>query len=279
MSAESPLSVFGPWAQNLDALHKSFTTADPYEHVVLEPFLSEETANALLGQFPELSDQRWFRYYNPIENKFAMNKFDGLDVVQKVFAALQSPEFIELVTKITGIPNLENDPHLHGAGLHCHPREGKLDMHLDYSIHPVSGKERRLNLILYLNKEWQQEWGGDIQLWDAEFTGPKAQVTPSFNRAVLFRTSDLSWHGMPRPFTCPEGSHRKSLAIYYVSDPRPDVTHRYKAQFRPLPDQVANEKLLALYEIRRQRVIKAEELEAIYPDWKTDPIGKGHWFI
>ena len=149
---------------------------------------------------------------------------------------LQSIKLIDLLSGVTGIDGLENDPHLHGAGLHYHPRGSRLEMHLDYSIHPISKKERRLNLIVYMNRDWQEEWGGHLNLWegtkDGMTRGPTQRIAPMFNQAVLFRTSDISWHGMPDAIECPEGRARKSVAIYYVSDPRQEATHRLKAMYQ-----------------------------------------------
>ena len=136
---------------------------------------------------------------------------------------------VDLFQIITGIPDLENDPYLHGAGLHFHERGGKLDMHLDYSIHPLSKKERRLNLILYLNEYWKESYNGGLELWDKAYTHRCETILPSFNRAVLFQTSDISYHGLPTPIACPTDTGRKSLAIYYVSNSRDNVVHRSKA--------------------------------------------------
>jgi hypothetical protein len=82
-------------------------------------------------------------------------------------------------------------------------------MHLDYSVHPISQKERRVNLIIYLNKEWKEEYNGDIQLWNSEFTHSVQKIYPVFNTAVLFNTSDDSWHGLPTPIKCPPNTGRK----------------------------------------------------------------------
>jgi Rps23 Pro-64 3,4-dihydroxylase Tpa1-like proline 4-hydroxylase len=121
-----------------------------------------------------------------------------------------------MMSTITGISDLESDPYLHGAGLHAYPHNGKLDLYLDYIIHPVSGKERRVNLIIYLNKGWRDDYGGYLQLWNADMSECKSIITPSFNSAVLFRTTDISYHGIPYPLKCPLKEYRKSMTIYYI---------------------------------------------------------------
>lgn len=255
------MAALGDWTHDVARLADAFRAAQPFEHAVIDGFLSDDLARALAAEFPGTTAAPWHRYLNPIENKFGLTRFDDLPVTRRVIALLQSPEVVELLARVSGIPELEADPSLHGGGLHYHPRGGKLDMHLDYSLNPVTGKERRLNLILYLNDGWDEAWGGHLELWDAEFTGCRARVAPVFNRAAVFATSDVSYHGLPRPLTCPEGTGRKSLAVYYVSAPRPGATPRAKAEFRPLPNQAVDERLLRLYDIRRTRLLTPADLE------------------
>lgn len=45
-------------------------------------------------------------------------------------------------------------------------------------------------------------------------------VEPVFNRAVIFATSDTSFHGHPEPMKLPEGVYRRSIAMYYYAIPR-----------------------------------------------------------
>ena len=259
----------GPWTRDTDALRRAFSSAAPFEHVVIPDFLAEESAEAVLAEFPGLDHPGWFRYHNPIERKYALNALDDLPVISRLFQRFQSPEFVRLVSEVTDISDLEPDPLLHGAGLHFHPRGGKLDMHLDYSLHPVLRKERRVNLILYLNKDWDRAWGGDLQLWGADFAGCEASIAPNFNTAVLFRTSDVSYHGMPEPLTCPQGTGRKSAAVYYVSQPRAGAAARPKAEYRPVPWRPADPRLDRLYDIRRTRLIAPPDLED-WPTWERD---------
>jgi len=263
------IKALGPWTEDLASLKRSYETAAPFPHVVIDEFFDKDYVEELLAKFPDPNDSNWFTYWNPIEKKKAFNKFHTHPQFQCLFQdVLQSPVLLDYIRSISGIHNLETDPHLHGAGLHYHPKGGKLDMHLDYSIHPLSGKERRLNLIIYLNKNWKE--GGELQLWDADFTRPVKKIPPLFNTAVLFRTSDISYHGLPQPAS----EERRSVAIYYVSEPRSDVTHRPKAQFRRLPHQTDNlDKLHQLYDIRATRLITQDDLQNIWPTWEQDGNG------
>lgn len=292
--------MFGPWIRDdeaLERLRRFFQSARPFPHVVIDGFLEEGLAQRCCRAFPPLPsaiDEKdpfaWHVYCNPIEIKLANDRTEAWDrALADVIGprGLQSEAFLDVLRRVTGVQDLENDPHMHGAGLHCHPSGGKLDMHLDYGIHPISGKERRLNLILYLNEDWREEYGGDLQLWSQDALFPSSsdlaasaeeedgaksdepaaavrRVYPTFNRAVLFRTSDDSWHGMPDPLRCPEHEARKSLAIYYVTNPRPGLSERGaarpKARFVGRPGDPPDEALDRLREVRRYRRLTPEDL-------------------
>lgn len=269
-------NIFGSWIRNIDRLHESFVHAKPYEHVIIPNFFNDEVANQLADTFPDPLDcsYSWKHYDNPIEQKYTLNEFGNLPTHQSVFTVLQSDVVVEYISKVTGIPQLESDPYFHGAGIHAYPRNGKLDMHLDYSIHPITKKERRVNLIVYLNKDWRDEYGGFLEIWDAELKDRTELIMPAWNTAVLFRTNNISYHGLPRPIQCPLGEYRKSLAIYYVSPPTETALPRYKAEFFPLPCQPTSSNLNSLYAIRKHRLITHEDLQD-WPTWRKD--GNGFW--
>lgn len=232
-----------------------FMNAKPFPHLVIDNFLEINFANKIAEEFPEEEWYGWYSYNNPLEKKKSCNNLDMLpENINKYFGYVNSQKFIQRIEELTGISNLEADPHLHGGGAHYHPAGGKLHMHLDYSIHPISGKERRLNLILYLNQDWQR--GGELELWDPDLQHCVKKVEPIFNRAVLFQTSDISWHGLPTPCKSP----RKSLAVFYLSEPRPNVTPRYKAKFAVTPADTQKEYLQKLIDIRSTRRLTDEDL-------------------
>jgi len=182
---------------------------------------------------------------------------------------LSCKEVIQKIHLLTGIENLEYDPYLHGAGLHIHPTGGKLGLHLDYEKHPHLDKERRLNIILYMSKDWQEEWNGDTELWDKELSKCIAKSPVVFNSAIIFKTNEISWHGLPEEIKCPEGVYRKSVAYYYISplDSIPDENrigndgsgYRTKATFKKRPEDPYDELIEKLYKIRPLRLIKKED--------------------
>lgn len=266
--------LLGAWFRDparRHALRDEFagTRAHPFPHVVIDDFLEDDIARRARADFPytpgaphTAQPLPWHVYCNPIEVKLSHSTpaqwaASLRGVLEDV---LQHPSFLEALREITGIADLENDPFMHGGGLHCHPRGGKLDMHLDYGIHPLSGMERRLNLILYLvDDDWKDSFGGDLQLWNADLSACGRRVFPRFNRAILFRTSDISWHGMPDPLTCPADVVRRSMAIYYVTQPRPEATPRLKARFAARPSDAPDPEMDRLRAIRVHRRLTPED--------------------
>lgn len=271
------LDIFGDWTARTSDFTQAFASARPYEHVVIPHFFKPCVAEQLSREFPTprlRPDLTWYHYDNPLEQKYAMNDFSSLSRFSAVFDALQSDDMVRCMREVSGIGNLEADPYLHGAGIHAYPCRGKLDVHLDYSIHPITGKERRLNAIIYLNKEWDAAaWGGGLELFD-EARESSRVIDVAWNTCVLFRTCDTSFHGIPWPIQCPEHLYRQSLAIYYVSPARAGAAIRPKAEYFPLCITHHQDRLRRLYDIRKTRILTATDLED-WPTWRED--GHGYW--
>ena len=149
---------------------------------------------------------------------------------------------------------LYSDPGLNGGGWHIHKRGGKLNKHLDYSLHPKLSLQRKLNIIVYLNSNWESNWGGSLGLWGKKSKkkpGPLIkEIKPLFNRAIIFDTTCNSWHGLSGALDCPINEFRKSLAVYYLTDPQKNVNKRGKALFAPNDDQKNNKEVLELINAR-----------------------------
>ena len=142
-----------------DKLSKEFEEGKPFRHVIIDNFFDDETALKLSNEFPDYNDEQlWAIYNNPIEKKKLTPNW-GLfpPTTYRAFTLMNTPEFVEKVKKITGIPNLVADYGMHGGGWHVHTRGGKLNIHKDYSIHPKLGMERRINIIIYLSPDWNEE--------------------------------------------------------------------------------------------------------------------------
>ena len=221
----------------------------------IDDFLKEDVALQLAGEFPNFNDECWYEWNNPLEFKRACNNWNRFpSLTYRFFSYLCSDSFTEELRHLVG-HSLISDPGLNGGGWHTHKQGGKLNTHLDYSVHPKLGFERKLNIIIYISPEWLPTWGGALGLWTHnEETGGcgvlDKVVDCIFNRAVIFDTSQNSWHGLPSPLSCPAGRARNSLAVYYGVDARESVSRRGKALFVPAEGQEDNSEVLDLIKKR-----------------------------
>lgn len=207
------------WRGRLPELAARYQQNQPVPHIYLTDFLDPRAAAALEAEFPRPNSDAWTHYQHENENKHGMTKREMFPPLLGAAAdALNSPEFVAWLSELTGIPGLLADPTLEGGGLHQSGRGGYLNVHADFSHHHYHKHwKRRINLILYLNSGWQDEWGGAIELWDPAMKHCVAKYPPRLNCAFLFNTNEISYHGFPAPLTCPEGHSRKSLAFYYYT--------------------------------------------------------------
>lgn len=207
------------WSEPLPALARRYREAKPFPHTHLTEFLEPQTAHSLANEFPASSSSAWIQYKHYNENKAGLTKRELFPATMgKVVDELNSPKFLAWLSELTGIPDLMSDPTLEGGGLHQSARGGFLNLHADFTMHHHhSTWRRRLNLILYLNPDWQPEWGGGIELWDDQMRQCAASVPPLLNHALIFSTTETSYHGFPEKLACPEHVSRKSLALYYYT--------------------------------------------------------------
>jgi hypothetical protein len=228
----------------------------PFPHLVVDGFFGDELASLLESEFPSFESDVWYGYSNAIEVKKVCNNWNVFPpATYKVFEYLNSQSF---VTKLSSLllesKPLYSDYGLNGGGWHIHSTGGKLNTHLDYSLHPKLGLQRKLNIIVYLNSHWKPEWGGELGLWGAESPDSPGElvkeIDPLFNRAVIFDTTQNSWHGLPKPITAPAGECRKSIAIYYLCDPPKHIDQRGKALFAPTDEQKDDPQVLELIKKR-----------------------------
>ena len=236
---------------------KEYVGSTPFQHVVIDNFWREDVAEALHAEFPEYDSTVWNAHYNnKIENKKGCNHWDKFPATTyRAFNYLNSKEFTQLVKQTTFHYDIEMDIGLHGGGWHAHMNGGNLNMHLDYNIHPKLGMQRRLNIIVYLTKDWDTAYGGGLELWshNEETNQPKEHVKTidiKFNRAVLFNTTQNSWHGLPYPLSCPDHMVRQSMAAYYLGPAPEDTPNRLRALFAPRLDQVGNTEIEELIKQR-----------------------------
>lgn len=253
-------------SHNWQEIHSQFSTAEPFNHVVIDNFFTPEVADLLYNEFPAYDSEQWIYYHNALEDKKTCNHWDKFPLTTyRAFEFLNSNGFVDKLKIVTGIDDLKGDIGLHGGGWHAHSKGGKNNIHLDYDIHPKLGLQRKINIIVYMTPGWDSAWGGGLELWshDTDTGRPKQMVKlveNQFNRAVIFDTTQNSWHGLPRELVCPPGVVRRSLAVYYLTTPASTVTDRKKALFAPYGDQANDPEVLEL--IRKRANI--EQASSVY---------------
>ena len=188
----------------------------PFPHTIIENFLSPETVAQINREWPD----EWVK-----EDGKGQRKWSTTELPPAARAAADAID-VRMVEKLTGIHGLFIDEKLFGAGLHCIPRGGFLKMHVDFNKHP-KGWHRRVNLLVYLNQEWRDEWGGHLELGLFE----RKKIAPLGGRCVIFETTDNTWHGHPLPLACPENIQRRSMALYYYTC-EPPVAEAHSTIYR-----------------------------------------------
>ncbi|MBT8529318.1 2OG-Fe(II) oxygenase [Polynucleobacter paneuropaeus] len=230
----------------------------PFDHCIIDNFFIEEHAKILSEEFLDYESNKWFSYKNPLEDKKSLNDWNLFPkTTYKTFFTLLSREFVKVLeSAVGGGGNLQADYGLHGGGWHICGTGGNLNPHLDYSIHPKLNLQRKLNIIIYLSEEFRPNLhGGHLGLYehDQDSNQPgalKVEVEPIFNRAVIFDTTQNSWHGISRALTQPDGIYRKSLAIYYLCNPAPDAPSFGRALYAPRENQKNDKDIEELIKLR-----------------------------
>jgi len=204
-----------------------YKTAAPYPHIIIDDLFGAEFLDKILFEWPLGSGAH--ESHNDgtyVKHKIGSNFKTRLPSFTEMFLnKLMSPKFLVSLEELTGIGGLIPDPYNFGGGLHETKNGGKLAVHADYNKHFKYKLDRRINLLIYLNKEWTSSMMGDLELWDSDMKQCVAKISPIFNRTVIFSTTSTSFHGQPGEVSCPSGMSRKSIALYYYSNGRPEESN------------------------------------------------------
>jgi len=274
-------SLFGDWVDNINNLSKDYITNKPYPYVIIPNFLNKTFIDNIYNEYLECSNDLsdWHLYNNPLEVKYAYDNINSCgENIKKLFKLYSSKESIELFNRLTDNKNLEYDSTLHGCGLHLMPKNGRLAVHLDYEKHPIlENKQRKINIILYLNKEWKSDWNGSTELWNKDCNICSVESPIVYNTAIIFQTNDISWHGVPGKINCPDNESRKSIAYYYISEleNNPDNNkignngsgYRQKATYI---NNTSYKEIDEFIKIRPLRRIEQHDILQIWPDWNSE---------
>jgi Rps23 Pro-64 3,4-dihydroxylase Tpa1-like proline 4-hydroxylase len=215
-----------------------YASAQPFPHIVLDEFLPEELADLCVANFPELQASPTY-YARSQENlKFEFKPESLLPPLRSLFYSFNSAPFIRFLENLTGITGLIPDPYFSGGGLHEVANGGHLSIHADFNHHALLNLERRINVLIYLNRDWKQEYGGCFEIWNREMTQRCLRVLPLFNRCVVFNTSSASFHGNPDPVAHPRGISRRSIALYYYTATWDGSRRSHSTQFKVRPNSI-----------------------------------------
>jgi len=231
--------------------HGDYKKSQPFPHIAIDDFVSDEIITELLKGFPTADPAKQTRnntaYVDEETEKVPaqINKVglreerDFTPFLRHFIWELNSPSFILFLEKLTGIGKLLPDPKMLGGGTHQTMKDGLLRVHADFNVHRIYEIDRRINLILYLNRDWKEEYGGHLELWDKEVKNCVERILPVDKRCVIFSTGSETWHGHPHPLTCPENRVRQSIALYYYTHGRPEgeKKERHKTLWPALPGE------------------------------------------
>ena len=231
------------------ALREEFASAQPFRHIVIDNFLEPAFCERLIAEFPDFESQNAVNELGQVGRKAVVADIARLGgSYAELDRLIRSREFLGWVGQVASIDNLVYDPDYIGGGTHENLSGQDLDWHVDFNYHPRRPLHRRLNLIVFLNPEWREEWGGRLELckdpWQPAANGSGRQILPIANRCVLFETTESSWHGFSR-IRLPEDRQelsRRSIAVYFYTKDRPaaEIASSHGTVYvpRPLPERI-----------------------------------------
>lgn len=226
-----------------DALRSQISKATPFPYFSIDGFLKSEAADRVLAAYPSYEEAlaigRSFAAVNERGKVQVTDSSKFAEPVAELNRALAAPEFLDLLGNVFDIPNLLADDQLVGGGIHQTGPRGHLDVHVDFNYIAERQLHRRLNILIYFNKDWDPSWGGNIELWDRDVKTCVHSFSPIFNRCVVFETNEISYHGVSA-VKCPEGRSRKSFAAYYYTKEAPAhwPGESHSTIFKARPDEV-----------------------------------------
>ena len=200
---------------------------NPFPHFFIDNFFDDKFIKRIISSFPSINSNLWdISNDKDIEVKMRSKWESEFDIPENIVDAVRvmnSSYFLKALSKTMNINKLMPDPYFTGGGLNVTARGGLLDVHVDGNYHDASGLNRRVNAILYLNPNWEKDWGGEFGLYDNKGENLVKKISPINNRLIVFDTNDFSFHGLPEPLNFPKGQFRRSIILYYYTkEPRPN---------------------------------------------------------
>lgn len=225
---------------------QAYQSATPFPHIIIEDQIDPKCLEQVLAEFPGQEELKYWRrnvvQHDDVEMQIGKLGFSNEHVMSAVIRnliwELNAAPFLGFLEQLTGIENLIPDPTLRGGGLHQIEPGGRLGIHADFTRHPIYDLDRRLNLLLFLNKDWPDDYAGHLELWSNDLSRCEKSIRPIFGRMVIFSTNAVSFHGHPQALSCPLGMTRRSVALYYYTNSELDenVSPTPDTDWRTLPE-------------------------------------------
>lgn len=223
--------VAQPFAENYQA-------SEPYNHICIDNFLNPDILEKVLADIAQLPDAEasFDRAQEKLKTSYNPERLP--QYTRNLFHAFNARPFVLFLEEMTGIKGLIPDPYYTGAGIHRVANGGHLDIHADFNLHKQMKLERRLNVLIYLNHDWQEDYGGSFEIWDKAMTHKVDSFVPMFNRMCCFSTGSDTFHGNPATVNHPDGEHRLSIALYYYTATWDASRKAHTTLFKPRPGTV-----------------------------------------
>ena len=238
-----PSNIANPFVFDIDAVKglgsefaEQYASARPFPHIAIDDFLSDDIIDYCIANFPDRLDADGHSFDRDQERYKRSFHPDYLEpTLRNLFYAFNSRPFVTVIENITGIEGLIPDPYFAGGGFHEISSGGHLSMHADFNKHRKLGLERRVNVLIYLNRDWKDDYGGQLELWETDMSARVQSIVPLANRCVIFTTSSDSMHGNPNPVAHPDDTPRRSIALYYYTATWAEDATAKATQFRRRP--------------------------------------------
>jgi len=198
-------------------MRQRYVAESPFPNIVIDNFLPAVIISKIQDDFPKAKPEFEFNRNQELrKSQFNPNELPPC-FAKNAFYYFNSKIFLSFLENLTGIEGLLPDPYFTGGGFHQTASGGKLGIHADFNLNRKLNVLRRINVLIYLNDDWKEEWGGQLELWDKDMKRCIKSILPIYNRCVIFNTENDSFHGQPDPINCPESTSRRSIALYYYT--------------------------------------------------------------
>jgi len=225
------------WEDAFDEIRCRYRSAQPFPHVIIDTFLEPDRGRRIVDEeFADVGSPRWTYHRHFSQKTYSRSAFDSFQPTTRgVFERVAGAPMVDFVQQLTGITGLFLPLELEDGGLAACCTGGFANIHADMTVHPTEPNWlRRVNLLWYLNEDWQASYGGELELWDAQMRRCVQRIAPSFNRCVIFESHETTLHGYPDRLQCPPEQPRKSIAFYYFTvEAVPPRRHFFDYYARP----------------------------------------------